>query len=218
VKFWLETIKEWEQKNGKKVMVSLAVNKDVQDSVLHNPELSSVVNIITIEQWFYNHKGLYAPDGGLNMSPRQYLRKIRAGVARFEDVYRSVREYRKAYPDKAVVYYAQKFPQLAWASLMAGGSCPDIPVTNHDFLRDVASMTPSGSDKGIYQMKNAVGDRLIYIDGNLPASISLRNGLYQLYQVDTKTGVISKVGSRIHSSNSTLSLKGSNVFWLRRTR
>ena len=218
VKFWLETIKEWEQKNGKKVMVSLAVNKDVQDSVLHNPELSSVVNIITIEQWFYNHKGLYAPDGGLNMSPRQYLRKIRAGVARFEDVYRSVLEYRKAYPDKAVVYYAQKFPQLAWASLMAGGSCPDIPVTNHDFLRDVASMTPSGSDKGIYQMKNAVGDRLIYIDGNLPASISLRNGLYQLYQVDTKTGVISKVGSRIHSSNSTLSLKGSNVFWLRRIR
>jgi hypothetical protein len=217
VKFWLETIKEWEQKKNRKVLVSLAVNKDVQDSVLHHPELSSVVNIITIEQWFYNSKGLYAPDGGQNMSPRQYLRKIKTGVARFEDVYRSVLEYRKAYPDKAVIYYAQKFPELAWASLMAGGSCPDIPVTNSAFLKDVATMSPCCSEKNIYQMKNIAGDRLVYIDGSHLAKISLEGGTYRLYQVNIKTGVVLR-RSRIHLSvsNPVLCLKESGVFWLRK--
>ena len=100
VQFWLDVIAEWEEENGP-VLVDLAVNKDVQDSILKDPKRSKIVDIIDIEQWFYHNKGEYAPPGGVNMAQRQYMRKIRTGSARFEDVYRAVSEYRKQYPDKA---------------------------------------------------------------------------------------------------------------------
>ena len=67
--------------------MALAVNPDVQDSILADPVRSKVVDIIDIEQWFRHNKGEYAPPGGVNMAPRQYQRKIRTGSARFEDVY-----------------------------------------------------------------------------------------------------------------------------------
>lgn len=85
VQFWLDVIAEWEQENGK-VLVDLAVNKDVQDAILKDPMRSKIVDIIDIEQWFYHNKGEYAPPGGVNMAQRQYMRKIRTGGARFEDV------------------------------------------------------------------------------------------------------------------------------------
>lgn len=109
------------------VLVDLAVNKDVQDAILEDPVRSKIVDIIDIEQWFYHNKGEYAPQGGVNMAQRQYMRKIKTGSARFEDVYRAVSEYRAKY-NKAVIYSAQKYPELGWASLMAGGSCAVIPV------------------------------------------------------------------------------------------
>ena len=97
VQFWLDVIAEWEEENGP-VLVDLAVNKDVQDSILKDPKRSKIVDIIDIEQWFYHNKGEYAPPGGVNMAQRQYMRKIRTGSARFEDVYRAVSEYRKQRP------------------------------------------------------------------------------------------------------------------------
>jgi len=136
VQFWIDVIAEWEKENGH-VLVDLAVNKDVQDAILNDPVRSKVVDIIDIEQWFYHSKGEYAPEGGVSVAPRQYLRKIRTGSARFEDVYRAVCEYRTKY-DKAVVYSAQKHPELCWASLMAGGSCAAIPVKDQVFLHDIS--------------------------------------------------------------------------------
>ena len=117
------------------MLVDLAVNKDVQDAILKDPVRSKIVDIIDIEQWFYHDKGEYVPEGGVNMAPRQYQRKIKTGSTRFEDVYRAVSEYRSQYPDKAVVYSAQKYPEMAWASLMAGGSSASIPVKDENFLR-----------------------------------------------------------------------------------
>ena len=67
VQFWLDVIAEWEQENGK-VLVDLAVNKDVQDAILKDPMRSKIVDIIDIEQWFYHNKGEYAPPGGVRIS------------------------------------------------------------------------------------------------------------------------------------------------------
>ena len=47
VQFWLDVIAEWEQENGK-VLVDLAVNKDVQDAILKDPMRSRIVDIIDI--------------------------------------------------------------------------------------------------------------------------------------------------------------------------
>ena len=125
-KFWLQTVGEWEAKTGKHVMVALSCNKDVQDAVLADPELRKVVDIINIEQWYYTQKGIYAPEGGKNLAPRQYQRRLRPGKVTYDDVYKSVSEYRKAYPDKAVIYTGAAALENGKAVLDAGGSCPNV--------------------------------------------------------------------------------------------
>ena len=205
VQFWLDVIAEWEQENGK-VLVDMAVNKDVQDAILKDPRRSKVVDIIDIEQWFYHNKGEYAPQGGVNMAPRQYQRKIRTGSARFEDVYRAVSEYRIQYPDKAVVYSAQKAPEMAWASLMAGGSCAAIPVKDEALLKAIATMQVDNSQtsKGIYRLYG-LKDELIYNDsGNaLPVDKKLK-----IVKIDMRTGKLSP-----QKQQGNISEKG--LFWLK---
>lgn len=207
VQFWLDVIAEWEQENGD-VLVDLAVNKDVQDAILADPQRSKVVDIIDIEQWFYHNKGEYAPPGGVNMAQRQYMRKIRTGSARFEDVYRAVSEYRSQYADKAVVYSAQKHPEMCWASLMAGGSCAAIPVTEPAFLYEVAGMKPARQGDA-YLLQ---GDRgyVVYQEGEGSVSLDLGSAQYTLYRVDAKTGAV----SRLHDATGPTDIKGSGVFWL----
>jgi hypothetical protein len=206
VEFWLDIIAEWEQENGP-VLVDLAVNKDVQDAILKDPKRSKVVNIIDIEQWFYHHKGEYAPPGGVNMAQRQYMRKIKTGGARFEDVYRAVSEYRSQYPDKAVIYSAQKYPDMGWASLMAGGSCAAIPVKDEKFLIAISSMKPTKIE-GAYALAGNDG-MVIYKQQQEPLKVTLE-GVYVLYQLDNQTGSI----TRKHSVRGDVTLEGSGVFWL----
>lgn len=103
-KFWLQTVAEWEAKTGKHALVALSCNKDVQDSILQDPALRKVVDIIHIEQWYYAQKGLYAPEGGKNLAPRQYQRRLRPGKISYDGLEEKLSEYRKVYPDKAIIY------------------------------------------------------------------------------------------------------------------
>ena len=207
VQFWLDVVAEWEQENGK-VLVDLAVNKDVQDAILKDPKRSKAVDIIDIEQWFYHNKGEYAPPGGVNMAQRQYMRKIRTGSARFEDVYRAVSEYRSQYPDKAVVYSAQKAPELGWASLMAGGSCANIPVKDEAFLKAIATMQPDSSQAkdGIYLL-NGPKDVLVYKDSD--KTVPVNDPKLKVVKIDMKTGLLTPLKARE-------SISGKGLFWLRK--
>ena len=211
VEFWLDVIAEWEQENGP-VLVDLAVNKDVQDAILKDPVRSKVVDIIDIEQWFYHNKGEYAPPGGVNMAQRQYMRKIRTGSARFEDVYRAVSEYRQQYPDKAVIYSAQKFPELGWASLMAGGSCAAVPVRDAAFLQSVATMHPVPSPAAHVYLLQGETDRLYLKQSSEALTVTLDGGTYLLYQVDEKNGTLTKP----QSVKKETTLKGKGVFLIRK--
>lgn len=183
-RFWLETIGEWSRKNGRHPLVILTVNKNIQDSILADKELRSVVSAIGIEQWYYTRKGLYAPDGGENLAPRQYSRRLRPGAVGFEEVYRSVSETRKAYPDKAVCYFGPAYPQMAWAVLMAGGSCPALSLS--DSLRKaLATMTDSHTDGSVYVLSDGKGRTLVYAP--TASSISLPAGKYAVTRIDEKT-------------------------------
>ena len=220
VQFWLDVIAEWEQENGQ-VLVDLAVNKDVQDAILNDPVRSKVVNIIDIEQWFYHNKGEYAPPGGVNMAQRQYMRKIRTGSARFEDVYRAVAEYRTQYPDKAVVYAAQKHPEMCWASLMAGGSCAAIPVRDKAFLRSIALMAPQKATVSTgdaapapdtYVLRGTEGLLLYKLtDDAFPLDMEPKS-TYMLCRIDEKTGNI----TRLHTVKGQASVDGKGVFWIQK--
>ena len=211
VQFWLDVIAEWEQENGP-VLVDLAVNKDVQDAILADPVRSKVVNIIDIEQWFYHNKGEYAPPGGVNMAQRQYMRKIRTGSARFEDVYRAVSEYRQQYPDKAVIYSAQKAPELCWAALMAGGSCAAIPVTDKAFLAELSQMTPRPSLVAGFYMLSGDNGYLFYRESEGSFNIDLGEGNYTLYSIDARSGVL----TRLRDTSSSVTLESKGVYWLKK--
>ncbi len=216
VQFWLDTIKEWEQTRGHHVLVALGVNKDVQDAILADPQRRDVVDIINIEQWFYNDKGQYAPPGGVNMAPRQYQRQIKTGSATFADVYKAVLEYRAGYPDKAVVYYAQKYPELAWAVFMAGGSCPAIPVTDTAFLQSAATMLPTWHQDGCYVMQGDNGDAVVWHEGgSLTGALQLGAASYALFKVDAKTGAVTRIASKLSPARVMTALTDHGIYWLR---
>ena len=130
-RFWLKTVAEWEAETGCHPLIALSCTKDVQDSILADPELRKVVDIIDIRYWHYNTQGLWAPEGGRNMAPRQWMRKFKVGKTGFEEAYKSVMEYRTRYPEKAVTFFSQQYPTYGWAILLAGGSLPNIPLTSH---------------------------------------------------------------------------------------
>src|SRR5690606_14522580 len=126
IEFWIEVIKEWENENNQTVIVGLSTTKDVQDAILENPALQSVIDLIDIRYWHYQMDGaVYAPPGGKHLAPRQHARQIKSGKVSFATVYRSVLEYRQRYPHKAVIYSSGNYSGYGWPVLMAGGSLPN---------------------------------------------------------------------------------------------
>lgn len=205
VKFWLQTIKQWSAENNEKPLVMLTVNKDVQDSVLADPAISDVVSIIGIEQWYYTNKGLYAPEGGVNLAPRQYSRRLRPGGAGFDEVYRSVAEMRKLHPDKAVCYFGPSYPQMGWAVLLAGGSCPSLQIADEGLRSSISSMTKASSDGKSYVLSDGKGVSLAY--AKEPLEIKATAGKYKISKVD-RSGKVAKAVLQISDGTVRLDAKG----------
>ena len=228
-KFWLETIAEWEAETGRHPLIALSCTRDVQDSILADPTLNKVVDIIDIRYWHYNTEGLWAPEGGKNMAPRQWMRKMKVGKTSFNEAYRAVREMRDRYPDKAVTFFAQQYPDYGWAILMAGGSLPNIPIRSQEieskekssklqqvFLKDVNQMEPiEGQD--CIAIGRADTGYLIYPQGETP-SIPVTNGKYEEYTIDMKSGTIKllRKGLRLNATLNLRNVAGGTLVWLRK--
>jgi Family of unknown function (DUF6298) len=105
VKFWLDTIAQWQQESGRNSIVCLSCTKDVQDAILEDPEYSRLVDVIEMKYWWYTTNGeLYAPAGGQNLAPRQQLREWKGDKSRTDETLaRQISEYRSRYPEKAVI-------------------------------------------------------------------------------------------------------------------
>lgn len=192
VQFWVDVIAEWEAETGKKAKVALSTTKDVQDAILADPKRAAVVDIIDIRYWHYKTDGLFAPEGGKNMAPRQHMRKMKVGKTTFDEAYKAVNEYRQKFPEKAVTFYAQNYPALGWAVLMAGGSCPVVPCTDAAFLKDVAAMEVEQTDTDNYKkmVKSGIGS-IIYSQSGTEIPMQLSFGKYVLRYIHPISGVIS---------------------------
>jgi len=187
-RFWLETIAEWEAETGHDVLVALSCTKDAQDSILADERLRQVVDIIDIRYWHYNTEGLWAPEAGKNMAPRQWMRKMKPGKTGGDEAYRAVREYRDRYPEKAVTFFAQQYPSYGWALLMAGASLPNVQIDNTQLLHDLAGMAPR-SGEGYRMLENQQTGCLIYRLGE-KQSISVSPGIYDVYDVNEQSGEV----------------------------
>jgi len=191
VAFWLDVIKKWEKENDKKEIIGLSTTKDVQDSILTDPERASTVDIIDIRQWHYQANGsLYAPAGGASLAPRQWARLLKPKASSFEQVYRAVLEYRQKYPGKAVMYSADGYDRFGWAAFMAGGSMADIPkIFNPKFLEEASSMLPlhdeSNSEEYILGKKDGF---IVYGKGSVKLDLSKFGGRFHGSWIDIKSG------------------------------
>ncbi len=218
VQFWIDVIAEWEAETGKKAKVALSTTKDVQDAILADPKRSAVVDIIDIRYWHYKTDGVYAPEGGKNLAPRQHMRKMKVGKTTFDEAYKAVAEYRVKYPEKAVTFYAQNYPDLGWAVLMGGGSCPVVPVKDEGFLKDVAAMQVEETKNDQYKKLVKIGiGAVIYSKSEAEIPIRLESGKYMLKYVDVRNGSVQVVDKSL-KVNDVYTLKipqgKAGVYWL----
>lgn len=217
-RFWLETIAEWEAETGRHPLIALSCTKDAQDAILADPKLAKVVDIIDIRYWHYNTQGLWAPPAGKNMAPRQFMRKMKVGKTGFAEAYKAVKEYRTKYPDKAVTFFAQQYPQYGWAILMAGGSCPNVPVKDGKFLSDVAKMAYiSGEGDSKQQMIGSpeVGYVIYSHDGH-PTMNGIKPGTYATYAIDVQDGKVERLSKKekLDGSSTITNFGNDKVLWL----
>jgi len=221
VKYWLDVIGEWETETGKKATIALSTTKDVQDSILNDPKRAAIVDIIDIRYWHYKNDGtVYAPLGGLNLAPRQHARLMKVGKVTFNEAYKAVLEYRTKFPGKAVTYNTENYPEMAWAVLMAGGSCPSMQVKEIEFLKAAAQMEVKEVKTGNYKLlvKSGIGN-IIFAQSKSEIPIQLEAGKYQLKYIDGKTGLTTLLNKSI-PGNQVFILSadraGNGAYWIQK--
>ncbi len=197
VQFWIDTILEWERETGKHAVIGLSVTRDVQDAILADPVRGPAVDVVDIRTWHYRSDGsLYSPPGGRSLAPRQYARLVKPGRTSFEQVYRAVREYRQRYPDKAVMYSADRNEDLAWAVFMAGGSLAGIPrISGVGLLADAGTMFPIDvldMPEGQCALGNGRGEFIVYSRSSDSIALDLNTATAPLtvYWIDPKNGSV----------------------------
>ncbi len=169
VRFWLDTVAEWQRETGTKVLVGLSCTRDVQDAILADPRRAGVVSVIDLKYWWYTPAGgVYDPKGGENLAPRQQLREWKGDKSRSPAaVARAVREYRERFPDKAVTVSLDGAD--GWAVLAAGGSVPKLPATTDAaLLAAAARMRPVAG-----ALADPGRDYLVWSPGGGPVRLDL---------------------------------------------
>jgi Family of unknown function (DUF6298) len=218
LRFWLETILEWERQSGRKVHVGVGATRDVADELLRDPRYGPRIGTIDLRFWFYKSDGtLHAPPGGREV-PGRYIGD--SGQMTPVQIYRQVKEYRKLYPDKAIIHDISADQQQTMAFLMAGGSmlvrtldslreypaqyemplgCENI-LTAYDFIRahlaaDLPRMRPLDAVKpedGVWCLGEPGKVYLIYMRTGVPFSLDLSGapGVFDARWVGLKLGKI----------------------------
>ncbi len=215
MEFWLDCIAEWEQETGKHALVALSATKDVQDAILSDPKRAAVVDIIDIRYWFYRVDGsAYAPEGGKNMAPRQHARKVKEGKMGAEGAYKAVSEYRTKYPDKAVMLYAQNYPDQGWPILMAGGSCPVVRIGDEALLRAIPQMKPVVQSDTAYQLLQGDNGVLVRVGNGHAVTLQLPVGTYRLKYVHERSGEVTMLNKKVKvTGDYTLNPDKGGVYW-----
>jgi hypothetical protein len=200
VRFWLDTVVEWQKEKDKRVLVGLSATKDVQDAILADPVRGPQVDVIDLRYWWYTaNGGVYDPKGGQNLAPRQQLREWQGSKSRSdESVARQVREYRRRYPDKAVLCSLDR--ASGWAVLAAGGSVPNLPRLKDARLREaLPRLRPFEPTVGLAEGQWALAEPgqsyLVYSAAAKPVRLDLSAaGSFTASWINLKTGDLIETG------------------------
>jgi hypothetical protein len=228
VRFWIDTVYEWQKETGKKVLLGLSCTKDVQDAILADKARGPLVSVIDLRYWWYAEDGnLYAPKGGESLAPRQQLRAWKGKKGRSEaQIARQVREYRKRYPDMAILCSLDKAP--GWAVLTAGGSVPNLPGLKDDrLLEALPRMKPFEPAEGLTDRQWALAEPgrhyLVYSSSGDAIRLDLRDarGAYSVSWIDPRRGSFINRSQSIQGGKmAEFPVRGSipSVLWLRQEK
>lgn len=199
MQFWIDVIANYEKSHQNESKIALSATKDVQDAILNDSERAKTVDVIDIRYWYYREDGtLYAPEGGKNLAPRQYARKIKTGKETDDQVYRAVREYREKYPEKAVLYSTMGAPRFGWPALMAGASLANVPKIElsafHSALTGMKFAEGTTFSDKLWTLENKGNAYLFYLKNDQDVSIDLSNqkGTFEIYAINASNGNITK--------------------------
>ena len=217
VEFWLDTIGEWERETGRKALIALSAPKNVQDAILADPKRNAVVDAIDFQYWWQTDKGLFAPDGGQNLAPRQFERQWKGGRPNDENLAQMAAEYRRQFPAKAIINH---FNQGAWAYLCAGGSLPNLPkTTDKQLLAAIPQMQPWLADakRKLWALHAPGRSYLIYSGTGSEASVDLsgEQGMFTVKLVSAD-GAVASSAEHVKAGG-LVNLKtphGTKVVWL----
>ncbi len=215
--FWLDTIGQWERETGHKELIALCCTRDVQDAILADPQRTAVVDLICFRYWWQTDKGLFAPRGGQNLSPRQFERQWKGGPPDDENLATMAAEYRSKFSGKAVIAAGEDVSfHGGWAFLCAGGSMPDLPrTTDAGLLASIPEMKPwlADSARKIWALRQPEKQMLVYTARDATVDLSAESGVFQLSAIDRRTGQITR--RAMVQAGGKLKLSP-GVFWLTR--
>ncbi len=214
--FWLDTIAGWERETGRKELVALSCTKDVQDAILADPPRAAVVDVICFRYWWRTDRGLFAPKGGQNLSPRQFERQWHGGTATDMDLATMAAEYRQKFPDKAVIASGEDANlRGSWAFVCAGGSMPDLPkTTDPRLLAAIPQMQPwpEASGKSRWVLREPGRQYLVYSPDKSELDLSTESGSFQAQVFNPRTGREMTPSQTVHAGK-TIALPA-GVVWL----
>ena len=218
IQFWLDTIGAWEHETGHKELVALSCTKDVQDAILADPQRSAVVNVICFRYWWRTDKGLFAPEGGQNLSPRQFERLWHGGTPTDSDLAGMAADYRPHYPDKAVIASGEDAAlRGSWAFVCAGGSMPNLPrATDARLLGAIPKMQPwpEASGKNRWVLRESGRQYLVYSSDHTELDLSAESGSFQVHSVNPRTGQVTTRSQTVQAGKAIALPPG--VVWLTR--
>ena len=216
--FWLDTIGDWERATGNHPLIALAATKNVQDAILADAKRAAVVDIICFRYWWQTDKGVFAPEGGQNLSPRQWERQWKGGPPSDENLAAMTAEYRQKFSAKVIIASGEDVAinRGAWAFLCAGGSMPNLPATTDaKLLAAIPRMMPwrADVDKKIFVLHEPGKQILVYAGGSVAElDLSTESGLLRVNTVNPKTGEVT-VGGTIQAG-ALVKLPDAPVIWL----
>jgi hypothetical protein len=218
VQFWLDTVGDWENETKNHPLIALAAPKNVQDTILADAKRTSVVDIIALRYWWQTDDGMFAPNGGENLSPRQFQRQWKGGPPSDENLAVMTAEYRAKFPAKVVMAASEQgfnFGRAGWAYVCAGGSMPNLPrTTNTKLLAAIPQMKPwvADADKELWALREAGWQILIYGKGGAEFDLSGESGAFHLNKIDSSTGKVTR-SDQLVQGGGKITLPG-GVIWL----
>ena len=137
----------------------------------------------------------------------------------YEGAYKAVSEYRTKYPDKAVTLYAQNYPDMGWAVLMGGGSCPVLNIADKGFLAAVPQMKPVVMENAAYQLLSGENGVVVYTQKGGNIELSLPAGVYEVKYIQPRSGQVTLLTKKVKVDGAyTLNAEKAGAYWLQRIK